>query len=1064
MLGEYRQVEQAPFGPKERQVHRLLGLLGRGPAAQYADAIRILRGVSPLETSSHVVAHMAREIESAVRKILAELIPRAEWAKLEATKKQGQRDPSMSLVVDAIWSALGLDGGDPVREMWKSGRWHKAAHRRGLLPPRPADNELVDRWNNLGAVLWKVLGGYEAMFVRALPAIDELAVADPVTKDHVSRLMNQVPNSVPALSRFFERATPAWFEPLREAGYFASPQRLQADPDGAISYQPWPPGRYLTRIARDRSRSQAVIDVVLALDTDNPEAAETVADVALAVPAAMAARLAFKIALLLRSSVQWRLPSKAVKLLPVLVAGGQSEAAAALLAALLPAPTRRGRRSGHLPRDVVTHLFPELGMPGVAAIAGRLAEQPENPLDDLAQSEVWWPVIDSSDVLDARDQLVTTLRDAALSVAADSGAADVVRVLKAHPDSVFHRLALHVLLRFPEPTLVATALVDAEAFHDIERFVEYGELLRAHFAELSRADQNLLLDFVDQGPQHTNDPAAVERWRHRQFARFGDALPQRYQAERAALVKNLGEPGATFNRAGTGERSDLLALSSAPLPALDTMSDDDLIAYLAAWVPTGKWEDPNIDDAQREIAAAAERDPRRFAALAPRFITLDTVYAASLFAGLRQAIAVPAEPDGDATPRFDWQPVLEFGASVMSEPRRLPDRPGYRDSHRDTFWAWARRNLAGLLAVGVQRELPEALLDQALELIIQLFHEPDPIIRDDGSGEDSHPASDVRHEAFGALLRYAVRRHDPAAPALPQAVRQVLDQHLDPDVDPSPSIRAFYGGNVNLLARLDASWTHQRIRQIFIHTTEPGIASAAWNAYLRSSGPAEVTAHLLRALYEQHLTTVTESQEVNTDPDRPEDRLIQHLAILYQHGAMPLDSAPFATFLDHAALPMRARLIEVIGEQLPMHQRIERAQAGRLQALWTRQFDIARRAGGDLAEIAGFGLWFSSGALPDEWALRQLNYALAAGATLTSCYDIAVRLAALPPECLPQAVAAMALLIDAPDEPWFITGATDEIAAVLQNGLHSANPSTQQLASHTASRLVARGHASFTEL
>ncbi|MDG9679081.1 hypothetical protein [Micromonospora sp. DH14] len=1068
-----KQLDQVPFEPQEREIHRLLGLMGGAPAAQYADAIRILRGTPPLQTRSHLLGHMAREIESALRELLGALIPSEKWAELEALKPPERRDPEAALVIDAICSALGLDEADSVRELWrKSGKWHDVAHRGALLAPRPADDVLVERWLQLEALLKVVLRSYEAVFVRALPVIDELAAADPVTNDHVSRLLNRVPNSTPALGRFFDRATPAWFPKLRGKGYFRSPPPLQANEDGYVVYQQWPPGRYLTRIARDPNLAQDVVDVVLALDTDNPEAAETVADVALAVPAELARPLAAKIAQLLESPAQWRLPSRAVELLPVFVADGQQDHAAAVLAALLPAPTRRGSRGGYLPADVVSQIFPAMGVPGVTAIASRLAQKAADTRDDLTDSRLWWPDIASSQALGARDHLVTMLRDAAASVAAQSGPAPVVRVLEAYPDGIFRRLALHVLLLAPDPKLVAARLTDTEAFHDRESFVEYGALLRAHFAELLPGDRERILRLIDQGPANREDPAAVERWRTRQLARFGDALPERYQTERAALIGKLGEPDVTNRGVVFTSRSDVLALSSTPLAALDPMTDDHLITYLADWVPTGKWEDPDVSELRQQIVAAAGRNPRRFAALAPRFVDLDPTYARGLFAGLRQAINAAQASDDSTTSILDWPPVLSFGATAMSQPRLLPGRPEYGDGERDPGWAWTRQELAELLTVGVRRDIPTHLLDQAFELIVRLLEDPDPIVRDDAEADSSSllttAINSVRGNALLALLQYAIRRHDPARPILDPAISRLLDRHLDTTFDPSSAIRSLYGEKIHILAGLDEAWTRRRISQIFPHTTEPGVASAAWDAYLRFSWPSPLTAQLLAPMYEQHLTALSESSEVDSHTDgpredQPEDRIIQHLAILYQHGAISLNSESFANFLDHAPLRLRARLIEVIGEQLHGSDRLDQAEVDRLKVLWTRQLDAARQPGGDLAQLAGFGHWFSSGALPDDWALRQLIDALATGATLTPCHDIAERLAALRPESPHEVVVAIAAIIESPDEPWFITGSRDDIAAVLHDGLRSPDLRTQRLARETISRLVARGYTNFTD-
>jgi hypothetical protein len=140
---EISRFDPVPFEPHEREIYRLLGLMGGAPADQYADAIRILRGMPPLQTRSHLLAHMAREIESALRELLWSLVPADVRQKLEAEKPDGQRHPERALVINEICSALGFDASDPIRSLWnKSGAWHDAAHRAALLAPRPTNANL----------------------------------------------------------------------------------------------------------------------------------------------------------------------------------------------------------------------------------------------------------------------------------------------------------------------------------------------------------------------------------------------------------------------------------------------------------------------------------------------------------------------------------------------------------------------------------------------------------------------------------------------------------------------------------------------------------------------------------------------------------------------------------------------------------------------------------------------------------------------------------------------------------------------------------------------------------
>lgn len=57
--------------PKQSQVYRrLVALVGPGAAAFYKDACRLMKMDVPLESTTHLVGHLLREIESSLRSVL----------------------------------------------------------------------------------------------------------------------------------------------------------------------------------------------------------------------------------------------------------------------------------------------------------------------------------------------------------------------------------------------------------------------------------------------------------------------------------------------------------------------------------------------------------------------------------------------------------------------------------------------------------------------------------------------------------------------------------------------------------------------------------------------------------------------------------------------------------------------------------------------------------------------------------------------------------------------------------------------------------------------------------
>jgi hypothetical protein len=430
--------------------------MGGAPVDFYNDACRVIDERPGFTTASHLVGHLSREIEGLVRDLLIGMVPAAEMERLEAEPRpEGQRDPDRGLVIDAICTALGFRVDDEVRPLWKKAQWHGDAHRSGLLQPRPVEDALRSRWDQFETLLLRLGRQYEASYTKSFDLVDRLATVEAPTKEKdLKRLRESVPHSDVAMRRFFASAGEGWFRLLRDKGYLRSPRNLTPDDDGYVTYARWPASEYLVRMAAIESLCDDVVEVMLILDIDNPEAAECLADIAITVPVAVGLRLVPKIARQLRLPAQWRLPNKAAELAVRLAEAGHVEEAVTVVEPLLPVPSRQGAPGHGVPSQVLAGNFPALGQPGLAMLANRLRGAVTDDADypPLTNSRMWRRSIDSGRSHDGRDELVSMLRDGAVSVAEASGAADVVSLLENYPEALFQRLSLHVLRWVPNAT------------------------------------------------------------------------------------------------------------------------------------------------------------------------------------------------------------------------------------------------------------------------------------------------------------------------------------------------------------------------------------------------------------------------------------------------------------------------------------------------------------------------------------------------------------------------------------------------------------------------------------
>jgi hypothetical protein len=193
-----------PLDRRQVEIHRLMAMFGPAPAAFYADACRLQAGEPSLASTTHLVGHLLRELESALREILRPMIPPQQATSLFA---QREEEGHHAREIDAIATALGFPPDDEVRSLWKSLELHRLGHRGSQLRPRPVDDDFRARWDNAQILLMRLGRQFESSFTAALPLIVELAGKEQPTRSDATRLQS-VPPASPTNSGVEVRATP----------------------------------------------------------------------------------------------------------------------------------------------------------------------------------------------------------------------------------------------------------------------------------------------------------------------------------------------------------------------------------------------------------------------------------------------------------------------------------------------------------------------------------------------------------------------------------------------------------------------------------------------------------------------------------------------------------------------------------------------------------------------------------------------------------------------------------------------------------------------------------------
>ena len=115
--------------PSQQRIYEeLKEIVGPGPAANFRDACWLMANPEILDTTAHLVAHLLREIESAIRALFKPVV-RTECLNANSSKSHKEE-------IRSILSALNIEEEAPEAKAWfelvnrKKGL-NRLAHRRG---------------------------------------------------------------------------------------------------------------------------------------------------------------------------------------------------------------------------------------------------------------------------------------------------------------------------------------------------------------------------------------------------------------------------------------------------------------------------------------------------------------------------------------------------------------------------------------------------------------------------------------------------------------------------------------------------------------------------------------------------------------------------------------------------------------------------------------------------------------------------------------------------------------------------------------------------------------------
>ena len=808
--------------PHQLRIYQTLhNLVGPGPAAFFKDACYLMENQHILQSTAHLVFHLLREIESAIRRVLRSVTQtQPEKAELyELLKKliggvdkiirdhfKDSTTPNISFMNDikgkiknklkeafepshkdeikSILKSLKISSDSPEAKAWfiLSEQLHRVAHRSALDNPRPVD-EIQDLWEQAQKLFEILLSKIqEELSVKWFSILDDLVEKPQPTLQDVKRLKNEIPNTYVIRKYFFDRLQdPRWLKLLKKKGFFQYPPKaIQDEEQRTISFTPWPESRYLARMAKyDPELIASIIQEME--DTDNVLVQANLIDAMLTMPPQVAAQLVDK-------AKRWAemplgsLPEKIAELIIYLARGGKSDTAleiACVLLDILPSKRNLEQLSAEpstrfdiweyeqIIKKYILELALMVGMPVLEllcdllekAICFSITHEEFKGLEDY--SIVWQPAIEDNPQNyshKVKNVLVSGIRNIAEIL---------IRSRKLSIAKVVETLESRQWKIFHRIALYLLKIFDDEAVNLIRERLTNHEL----FDDVYIQCEYVLLLRSCFTKLSVKDQESILEWIEAGPNKIEDAEElEIWQRNRLSWIGQEALPKEWQNR-----YQELIDKYGKP-------EHSEFPVYQEV-----RWVTPSSPKSKEEFASKSVEDIVKFlknweppenvfdepcreglGQVLKSVVSEDPVHfaaKATSFQGLDptyvRALISGLEESLKQKKTFEWYPVLQLCQWVVEQSREIPGRRVYYHE-ADPDWGWTRKEIARLFSTGfedIDGAIPFELRKNVWRILQPLTDDPEPTseYEEKYGGANMDPATLSLNTVRGMAMHAVIR-------------------------------------------------------------------------------------------------------------------------------------------------------------------------------------------------------------------------------------------------------------------------------------------------------------------
>ena len=903
------------LSPRQAEIYRNLQAIGPEIAAFYLSAVKVLND-DDLETSSYLLAHIAREIEGGLRDVLS---TDPEKRKIQKHLKKADLDNLSERIghIASILAALGIDDLHvPLAQRWISvaTRFHEFAHRHGAWAS-PRDKEaFVPLWHEFENVLAELVGAH----FKLLDRIDRILDYEQPTEEIIQTLSNLLKSKVRYAYFFNELDSPAWLQPLKDAGWFDPRNQPihQEVPDQPVHF--WHALGYVEKVA---NRTQKVPceetvniladivntivdytnDVEASIASDHTDSQVIKIICALPIEKIESRHITF-IGIALKSRVGVTLVHSAIgeTVLSKLLDGGVKELTLALLEDMLDAEVIHGDITAVMEEYWLCDALQKHEQ-AIAELCSVEAVQIactriRSLIDEGAYSFNIISKIDSapSDYPHRRyaELLVGFTSGLLRSIEFDNSVEEIVKDLlqegltatcndpvKKNAQTIFGRIALTAVTHHYENLKHLFWEWQGNPLESIGLKPELYDLIQTNCLVFDEGEIDRILHWIEsqqdiEGTEDDDIRAKQIAYRKREWLSAlmetgNEEIVSAYQRYEQVNPAKLEHPGLLWwTEVRWGE------VRPVTVEVLSDMSNAQIAEYLI------KFKEKNNSPSaptERGLAETFEecvkKDPQRFTEELYLFQDVQTLYQHSMLSGFLMAWRDKKE--------FNWATLLKFIHQILSSKRFWDEQYETGLNYRD----WVLSVVADLVTAGTKNDKYAfdvqlfSLAEEILLILVGKVESEGPIIATrDGIHTVDLPLTflnSVKGKTFTAMIDYALRfartNNIEQGSRWPLSIKRVFTNRLDRSIESSIEFSFALGAYLPNLLYLDKEWVISNIDNMFPQQDE-NYWRVAFSGYLFYSDIREELYYLLKAHghYQKGLNTDFTNTEV-------QERLVAHV-------------------------------------------------------------------------------------------------------------------------------------------------------------------------------------------